>query len=113
MDRLLTGPSRASLGDRVNSSELKPAGFRDNQAQHRFELDTDGRMAFAYYRLSPGVITFTHTEVPAEISGRGIGSRLIHAALAAAQERGLKVVPRCSFVTAYIAKHPAFADLLR
>jgi predicted GNAT family acetyltransferase len=87
--------------------------FRDNAAQHRFELDADGRTAVAYYTLASGVITFTHTEVPIEVSGRGIGSRLVHAALTDAQARGLKVVPRCSFVSAYIARHPEFAELVR
>jgi predicted GNAT family acetyltransferase len=86
--------------------------FRDNTSQHRFELDADGRTAVAYYTLSPGVITFTHTEVPAEVASHGIGSRLVRAALAAARARGLKVVPRCSFVSAYIARHPEFADLV-
>ena len=87
-------------------------GFRDNASQHRFELDADGRTAVAYYTLAPGVITFTHTEVPAEVSGLGIGSRLVRAALASARTRGLKVVPRCSFVSTYIAKHPEFAELV-
>jgi predicted GNAT family acetyltransferase len=86
--------------------------FRDNAAQHRFELDADGRTAVAYYIRAPGVITFTHTEVPVEVSGRGIGSRLVRAALTNARARGLKVVARCSFVSAYIAKHPEFADLV-
>src|SRR5437868_484700 len=45
---------------------------RDNPALHRFELELDDRTAAAYYQSSPGVITFTHTEVPQELSGRGI-----------------------------------------
>jgi predicted GNAT family acetyltransferase len=85
---------------------------RDNPALNRFELDLDGPIAVAYYQLSPGVITFTHTEVPAELSGRGIGSELVRGALAAARARGLKVVPKCPFVAAYMAKHPQFNDLL-
>ena len=46
----------------------------DNPAQNRFELPAGDHMAVAYYTLSPGVITFTHTEVPQELSGHGIGS---------------------------------------
>ena len=89
-----------------------PDAVRDNPTLNRFELDVDGHTAVAYYRLSPGVITFTHTEVPAELSGRGIGSELVRGALAAARARGLKVVPKCPFVAAYMAKHPQFNDLL-
>jgi predicted GNAT family acetyltransferase len=86
--------------------------IRNNAAHHRFELDADGHTAVAYYRVSPGVITFTHTEVPNELSGRGIGSKLARGALEAARAQGLKVAATCPFVSAYIGKHPEFHDLL-
>jgi hypothetical protein len=85
---------------------------RDNPALNRFELDVDGQMAVAYYQLAPGVITFRHTEVPQELSGHGIGSKLVRGALDAARARGLKVVAKCPFVAAYMAKHPELNDLL-
>ena len=86
---------------------------RDNTDEHRFELSDSGELAVAYYNLSPGTITFTHTEVPYHLQGQGIASRLIRGALEAARARGLKVVPRCSFVSAYIARHPEYAGLLK
>jgi uncharacterized protein len=89
-----------------------PDTVRNNPALNRFELDVDGRLALAYYQLAPGVITFTHTEVPAEMSGHGVGSKLVRGALEAARAQGLKVVPKCPFVAAYMAKHAEFNDLL-
>ena len=53
-----------------------------------------------------------HTEVPKRLEGRGIGSQLVAGALDIARAQGLTVVPRCSFVKAYIKRHPAYADLL-
>jgi predicted GNAT family acetyltransferase len=88
------------------------ADVRDNPALNRFELDVDGHTAVSYYRLSPGVITFMHTEVPHELEGHGVGSRLVRGALEAARARGLKVVAKCPFVAAYMAKHPEFNDLV-
>ncbi len=85
---------------------------RDNPALSRFELDADGVTAVANYRLAGGVMTFTHTEVPPHARGAGIASRLIAGALAAARARELKVVAQCSFVSAYIERHPEFRDLL-
>jgi predicted GNAT family acetyltransferase len=93
-------------------SERPVMDVRNNAALHRFELDADGHTAVAYYRLAPGVITFTHTEVPPALSGRGVGSRLARGALEFARAQGLKVVARCPFVAAYMAKHPEFNDLL-
>jgi hypothetical protein len=85
---------------------------RDNPALSRFELDASGVTAVANYQIAGNVITFTHTEVPPQARGGGIASRLIAGALQAARERGLKVVARCSFVNAYLAKHPEFQDLV-
>jgi predicted GNAT family acetyltransferase len=86
--------------------------IRNNAALHRFELDAGGHTAVAYYQLAPSVITFTHTEVPPALSGRGIGSKLARGALEAARAQGLKVVAKCPFVSAYIGKHPEFTDLV-
>ncbi len=88
------------------------SAVRQNAAQSRFELDTDGSTAVAYYRLSDGVMTFHHTETPAHLQGRGIASQLVRGALEQVRAQGLKVVPRCSFVSAYMARHPEFNDLL-
>lgn len=89
-----------------------PDEVRDNTTLRRFELEADGHVAAAYYTLAPGVITFTHTEVPKEMSGRGVGSRLARGALEAARAQNLKVEPKCPFIAAFIAKTPEFADLV-
>jgi uncharacterized protein len=85
---------------------------RNNAELNRFELEVDGHLAVAYYRPSPGVITFAHTEVPSELGGRGVGSMLVKGALELARAQGLKVASRCPFVSAYLGKHPEFNDLL-
>lgn len=85
----------------------------DNLDRHRFEIDLgDGQFAFAEYTLPAGKIMFTHTEVPQSHEGRGIGTALIVAGLAAARERGLKVIPICPFFAAYMQKHAEVQDLL-
>ena len=90
-----------------------PDEVQNNPAQSRYELTTDGGMAATYYVLSPGVITFLHTEVPRALEGRGTGSKLARGALEAVRARGLKVVAECPFIRGYIERHPEFADLLR
>ena len=89
-----------------------PDEIRDNKAEGRFEIEANGDLAVAYYRREPGVMIFTHTETPYPLQGQGIASRLVRGALEAARAEGLKVVPRCSFVSAYMARHPEFNDLL-
>jgi predicted GNAT family acetyltransferase len=93
-------------------TEPSAAQVTDNAAARRFELDVDGHIATAFYELSPGVITFTHTEVPKQLGGRGIGSILAKGALDMARARGLKVVAQCPFIESYVGKHPEYRDLL-
>ena len=85
----------------------------DNREAHRFELELDGGdVAVAAYLLDGGRIIFPHTVVPEGYEGQGIGSRLVEAALASARERGLSVVPECSFFAGYMKRHPETHDLL-
>lgn len=92
-------------------TEENVSAVRDNTALSRFELEIDGHLALAEYRLANGVMTFTHTESPPALQGRGAASKLIHGALLQARARGLKVRATCSFVVAYLKRHPEFADL--
>ena len=86
---------------------------RDNSKLHRFELDTEGHIAFSEYQRADGMLTIMHTEVPKELGGRGIGSTLIKGVLDTARAQGLKVKPLCPFAKAYIERHSEYADLVR
>jgi predicted GNAT family acetyltransferase len=91
--------------------EIAMAAVRDNKAQNRFELDVEGEVAFANYRLTPSAIIITHTETPRSLRGRGIASELVKGALQLIRADGRKVVAGCSFVVDYLAKHSEAADL--
>lgn len=86
---------------------------RDNADESRFEAALDGStLGFAYYRLQPDRVVFTHTEVRPEAEGKGVGSALVRWALDDVRRRGLHVVPLCPFVAAYLKRHPEYADLV-
>jgi len=83
----------------------------DHAEQHRFEITVDGeRAGLAYYRLDGESIVFTHTEVDPAFEGKGVGSRLANGALTQAGERGLRIVPQCPFIAAYLKRHPELAS---
>lgn len=75
----------------------------------RYEMETEHGQAVAVYVQQGDRLVFTHTEVPAADEGRGIGSRLVRAALDDARQRGFKIVPACSFVAAFVRRHPEYA----
>jgi len=85
---------------------------RQNTALNRYEMDVAGGTALAFYRLKDGIMAFTHTEVPAPLRGRGIGSQMMHGVLQDVRTQGLKVIPRCPFVGDFIDRHPEYTDLL-
>ena len=81
-----------------------------NAAQNRYELQADHGLAIAAYRQQGDARIFTHTEVPPEDEGKGIGARIVKAALEDTRRQGFKIVPACSFVVAYVRRHPEFDD---
>ena len=85
----------------------------NNSAKQRYELTVDGHVAATYYKIDDGVITFIHTEVPPELGGKGIGSKLIRGALDSVRTAALKVIAECPFVKAFIDKNPDYQDLLK
>jgi uncharacterized protein len=82
-----------------------------NSAAQRYQAQIGRDLAVAEYRRSGDTITFTHTEVPPALRGRGIAGKLVQAALEDAQAQHLSVVPLCSFVATYIRRHPEYLAL--
>jgi hypothetical protein len=85
---------------------------RHNIAARRFEVTVDDALARADYQLSAGVMRLYHTEVPPALEGRGLAGAIVKAALAHARAEGLRVEPACSYVRAYMKRHPETHDLL-
>lgn len=81
--------------------------------RHRYELPTDHGLAIAVYRQQGDSRVFTHTEVPPEDEGKGLGAKIVRAALEDTRRQGLKIVPQCSFVVAFVRRHPEFDDSRR
>lgn len=79
--------------------------------RQRFELHIEGHTAYEEYFHIPQGVVFAHTIVPPELGGRGIAGRIVQHALAWARQGGLQVRPDCSFVRAYMDKHPEYADM--
>lgn len=86
---------------------------RDNPDEARYEIWLDGELAgFTQYAVHGREVDFVHTEIAERYGGRGLGSRLIAAALDDTRERGYQAMPYCPFVRAFIGKHAAYRDLV-
>lgn len=86
---------------------------RDDPQELRYEAIREGRLVGVIrYRVEPGVVVLVHTEVDEAVEGTGVGSQLVRGALDDLRARGLRVVPLCPFVAAYLRRHPEDADLV-
>ena len=87
---------------------------RDDRAASRFEVLLSGeRAGFADYEVCGyDVVVFPHTVVEPRFQNRGLATRLIDEALAAARDRGWSVLPECSFVRLHLRRHPELVDLV-
>ena len=83
-----------------------------DEANQQFYIDLDGKRAELDYRPAGTAVAFVHTGVPREFEGRGIAGQLVNAGLAWASTKYATVVPQCSYVLAYIRRHPEWTSLL-
>ncbi|MES2440548.1 MAG: GNAT family N-acetyltransferase [Verrucomicrobiota bacterium] len=88
------------------------AEITDNTARRRFELEEEGKLAFADYRLDGGVLILPHVEADPALRGKGTAGRLMTGVLETAKQQGWKVRPICGYAAAYIERHPEFKGLL-
>ena len=99
--------------DRDPRGSAENIAVQDNPGESRYELLLDERVVGEIlYRLTPDHIVLLHTEVLPSLEGKGLGARFVASALDDIRVRGLRVVPFCPFVRAYIRRHPDYADLV-
>lgn len=85
----------------------------DNEEKHRYEFQIDDKIAeIDYIKSNNGEIYLVHTEVPASLGGKGVGSQLAEKVLSDIERQGLRLVPLCPFVAGYIHKHPEWKRIV-
>jgi uncharacterized protein len=96
------------------SQESDSPDVRHEPDRSRFAVYLDGEdvPATARYARDGDTLTLLSTHVPESAEGGGVGSGLARAALDYARDQGLRVVPRCPFMAAYIRRHPEYSDLV-
>lgn len=87
--------------------------IEDDPRSSRYEVFVEStRAGLMDYHLQPGLITITHTEVDPAFEGQGVGSGFVGAVLDDVRSRGLRVLPMCPFVRAFIQRHPEYEDIV-
>lgn len=85
----------------------------DQPHANRYELHVGTAVAgHISYRRDDELTTVTHTVVSEDYAGRGLAAQLVGFVLEdlRAHDRGL--IPQCTYVQAYLRKHPQDLDLV-
>jgi predicted GNAT family acetyltransferase len=94
------------------SGQQTPVDVIHNETGRRFEASSEGALSLLTYRRDGDDLVLLHTEVPARLEGRGIGTRLAVAAFQFAESQHLKIVPRCPFIASFVEHHPEYGRLV-
>ncbi len=78
---------------------------RDNPGRSRFELEIDGGIVFADYRLHGSTLVISHVEAPPALRGTGAAGRLMQGVVAHADAEGLRILPTCGYAAAWLRHH--------
>src|ERR1700752_2112526 len=87
-------------------ADAPASDVRHDTERSRFVIEDSGAEAELLYRTHAGRLILIHTDVPDALGGRGIGGRLVRAAIAEAQAEHLPIVPWCPFARRGLTDHP-------
>ncbi len=76
----------------------------NNTDNSRLETEVDGHRGWLDYRVEAGKLILLHTEVEPALSGKGVGSALVEAAVEFADREGLDLVPHCGYAAARLKR---------
>jgi uncharacterized protein len=83
------------------------------QESDRFTISVDGQtVGFTEYVDRDRQRTFPHTEVDSDFGGRGLATILVEEALQSTRDAGLRIVPVCPMVAAFVEKHHEYDDVV-
>jgi predicted GNAT family acetyltransferase len=86
--------------------------MRNNLEKSRFELESDGLITFADYKLQDNVITISHVEAPVEQRGSGTAGNLMEEIAKKATAENLKIIPVCGYASVWLRRHKEYRNLI-
>lgn len=69
-------------------------------------------VGFSDTRVQGDRALLPHVEIDPSFGGQGLGTRLVKESLDDLRRKGLKIVPICPFVGAFLRRNPEYGDLV-
>lgn len=77
-----------------------------DEQNHVFTIENPEGTSRLEYTEDDQSVTVLHTVVPEQLSGRGLAGQLAAAAMAYTQQQGKAIHSECSYMTAWLKRHP-------
>jgi len=86
----------------------------DNSHNGSFYVEENGKQLaeMTYFYSEKNILTINHTLVKEGGEGKGLGKKLVNAAVEFAREKGYKIIPVCPFAKSVFDKTPEYGDVL-
>ncbi len=84
------------------------SAFHQNTAARQFQLEVEGHLCTIDYDIEGERIFLAHAVVPPALRNRGLAAQMTEQTLQWVEAQGLKAVPLCSYIVAYIHRHPGW-----
>ncbi len=85
----------------------------NNTKISRFELETEGHLAYASYKIENEVLHIKYVEAAPELQGKGAAGQLMKDIALFAIENNYKINPICGYASAWLKKHNEYSDLFK
>jgi predicted GNAT family acetyltransferase len=86
---------------------------RQDVRRGRYQIYVDGAVGgLTQYVERGNERIFVHTETEPGFEGKGLASELIRQALEGTRSQGMRIIPVCPFVAAYVSRHHDFDDIV-
>jgi uncharacterized protein len=97
----------------MTTENALPVAVRDVPEGKNYEAVVDGAVVGTLiYELEGNRVVLTHTIVEPAYREHGIASTLVKAALDDIRAKDMKITVFCSFVSDFLARNPAYAELV-
>jgi predicted GNAT family acetyltransferase len=98
----------------MQNDEIQVRRLDDGDHRGAFVVERDGkRLAEMTYSMAGKELAMIdHTEVSDELRGRGVGRKLLDAAVAWARAGAIKIVPVCPYAASQFERDPSIRDVL-
>jgi predicted GNAT family acetyltransferase len=78
----------------------------------RFVIYLEGNEVYVEYTPGEKLLNLNHTYTNPALRGKGLAAQVVRAALEYSKENNLKVIPTCSYVQSFLAKHNEYKELV-